>query len=64
MGLFGNKESREEKQARKAAKKKTGGNKFIVVEGENFLWGLEVGRKKVNDAQKLVMKARSLKKSA
>lgn len=47
-----------------AAKKKTGGNKFIVVEGENFLWGLEVGRKKVNDAQKLVMKARSLKKSA
>ena len=47
-----------------AAKKKTGGNKFITVEGEDFLWALEVGRKKVNDAQKLVMKARQLMKKA
>jgi hypothetical protein len=47
-----------------AAKKKTGGTKFIVVEGEDFLWALEVGRKKVNEAQRLVLKARSLMKSA
>lgn len=47
-----------------AAKKKSGGNKFITVEGDDFLWALEVGRKKVSDAQRLVMKARSLKKKA
>ena len=47
-----------------AAKKKTGGNKFITVEGEDFLWDLEVGRKKVSDAQKLVLKARKLMKNA
>lgn len=47
-----------------AAKKKTGGNKFITVEGEDFLWALEVGRKKVSDAQKLVLKARQLMKKA
>ena len=47
-----------------AVKKKTGGNKFITVEGEDFLWALEVGRKKVSDAQKLVLKARQLMKKA
>ena len=47
-----------------AAKKKTGGNKFITVEGEDFLWALEVGRKKVSDAQKFVIKARQLMKKA
>lgn len=47
-----------------AFKKKTGGNKFITVEGENFLWALEVGRKKIGDAQKFVMKARQLMKKA
>lgn len=47
-----------------AAKKKTGGNKFITVEGEDFLWALEVGRKKVSAAQKLVLKARQLMKKA
>lgn len=47
-----------------AAKKKSGGSKFITVEGEDFLWALEVGRKKASDAQKFVMKARSLQKKA
>ena len=47
-----------------AAKKKTGGNKFITIEGEDFLWVLEVGRKKVSEAQRLVMKARQLMKKA
>ena len=47
-----------------AAKKKTGGNKFITVEGEDFLWALEVGRKKVSNAQRLVLKARQLMKKA
>lgn len=47
-----------------ALKKKKGGTKFITVEGEDFLWPMEVGRKQVKDAQKLVMKARSLMKSA
>lgn len=47
-----------------ALKKKKGGTKFVTVEGEDFLWPMEVGRKQVGDAQKLVMKARSLMKSA
>lgn len=47
-----------------AAKKKTGGNKFLTVEGEDFLWALEVGRKKVSEAQRLIMKARQLMKKA
>ena len=47
-----------------ALKKKKGGTKFITVEGEDFLWPVEVGRKQVKDAQKLVMKARALMKTA
>ena len=43
-----------------AAKKKTGGSKFIVVEGEDFLWPMEVGHKKVPAANNFVMKARSM----
>lgn len=47
-----------------ALKKKKGGTKYIVVEGEDFLWPIEIGRKKAADAKKFVMKARTLKKNA
>ena len=47
-----------------ALKKKSGGTKYVTVEGEDFLWPMEVGRKRVKDAQKLVMKARALMKTA
>lgn len=46
-----------------AAKKKTGGSKYIVIEGENFLWPMEVGRKKVPAANSFAMKARSYMKN-
>lgn len=45
-----------------ALKKKKGGTKFVAVEGEDFFWAMEVGRKDVKDAQKLVIKAKSLLK--
>ena len=45
-----------------ALKKKKGGTKFIAVEGDQFLWPMEVNRKKVKDAQTMVMKARALMK--
>lgn len=47
-----------------ALKKKKGGTKFVTVEGDGFLWPMEVNRKRVKDAQALVMKARSLMKTA
>lgn len=47
-----------------ALKKKKGGTKFITVEGDDYLWPIEIGRKNVKDAQKFVMKARALMKSA
>lgn len=43
-----------------AAKKKTGGTKYITIEGDGFFWAMEVHRKHVKDAQKFVMRAKSL----
>ena len=43
-----------------AAKKKSGGTKYITVEGDGFFWAMEVNRKHVKDAQKLVMRAKSM----
>lgn len=43
-----------------AAKKKSGGTKYITVDGDGFFWAMEVDRKHVKDAQKLVMRAKSL----
>lgn len=44
-----------------AAQKKSGGTKYITVEGEDFFWTIEVDRKNVRKAQQFVMKARSMK---
>ena len=33
-----------------AAKKKTGGEKFVTIEGPDFVWAMEVDRKHANDA--------------
>lgn len=43
-----------------ALKKKTGGTKFVTVEGDGFFWPIEVGRKQAADAQKIVMKAKAM----
>ena len=42
-----------------AAKKKTGGEKFVTVEGSDFLWSVEVDRKKANDATRFAMAVNS-----
>lgn len=42
-----------------AAKKKTGGTKYLAVSGDGFFWAMEVGRKDVGRAQRFVMRARS-----
>ena len=47
-----------------AAKKQTGGSKYIVIDGEDVLWPMEVGRQKVPAAKRFVMKARSMCKTA
>ena len=38
-----------------AAKKKSGGTKFLTVEGPEFMWGAEVDRKSIKDAQKFMV---------
>lgn len=45
-----------------AVKKKSGGTRYVVVEGEDYLWTMEVGHKKVAAANNFVMKARSMLK--
>lgn len=41
-----------------AAKKQTGGTKYIVVEGDDFLWDVEVDKKHVTAARQFVMQAK------
>ena len=43
-----------------AAKKKSGGTKYITVEGDGFFWAMEVDRKHVKDAQRFVMQAKTI----
>lgn len=38
-----------------AAKKKSGGTKFLTIEGPEFMWGAEVDRKSIKDAQKFTL---------
>lgn len=38
-----------------AAKKKSGGTKFLTIEGPGFMWGAEVDRKSIKDAQKFML---------
>lgn len=38
-----------------AAKKKSGGTKFLTIEGPEFMWGAEVDRKSIKDAQKFML---------
>lgn len=39
-----------------AAKKKSGGESYLTVEGPDFFWTIEVDRKKRSDAQKFAAK--------
>lgn len=39
-----------------AAKKRTGGEVFLTIEGPDFFWTVEVDRKKAADAQKFAAK--------
>ncbi len=43
-----------------AVKKKSGGTKYVTVEGDGFFWAMEVDRKHVKDAQRFVMQAKSI----
>ena len=43
-----------------AAKKKSGGTKYLTVDGDGFFWAMEVDRKRVKDAQRFVMRAKSM----
>ena len=38
-----------------AAKKKSGGTKFLTIEGPGLMWGAEVDRKSIKDAQKFMV---------
>lgn len=47
-----------------ALKKKKGGEKYLTVDGEDFVWAMEVDRKHVNDAVKFAAKVNNAAKAA
>lgn len=47
-----------------ALPKKYGGEKFLTIEGDDFVWAMEVDRKHVNDAQKFAAEVNTASKKA